>query len=132
MAAILSRPQCVNQWVDWGLMEISLGNYLGQSYIFKIMVCKHLWNITIKLAVGCKNIWVNRCHSGGSLLGEQDQRWNADKPSAALDPYIPTWLTTSPANHRPANFSQTFFFFKHWKEIVKSGAISGWTDEDQF
>ena len=24
--------------------------------------------------------------------------------SAALDPYIPTWLTTSPANHRPANF----------------------------
>ena len=38
----------------------------------------------------------------------QDRRWNADKPSAALDPYIPTWITTSPANHRPANF---FFFF---------------------
>ena len=61
---------------------------------------------------------------------EQDRRWNADKPSAALDPYIPTWLTTSPANHRPANF--WLFLFKHWKEIVKSGTISGWTDEDQF
>ena len=61
----------------------------------------------------------------------QDRRWNADKPSAALDPYIPTWLTTLPANYRPANFLKTFFF-KHWKEIVKSGAISGWTDEDQF
>ena len=61
---------------------------------------------------------------------QQDRRWNADKPSAALDPYIPTWLTTSPANYRPANFWKTFFFLKHWKEIVKSGAISGWTDED--
>ena len=66
-------------------------------------------------------------------LGKQDRRWNADKPSAALDPYIPTWLTTSSANHRPANFWKSFFFFlKHWKEIVKSGAISCWTDVDQF
>ena len=50
---------------------------------------------------------------------EQDRRWNADKPSATLDPYIPTWLTTSPANHRPANF---WFFFlniemKLWKVV---------------
>ena len=57
--------------------------------------------------------------------------WNTDKPSAALDPYIPTWLTTSPANHRPANVWKSFFF-KHWKEIVKSGAISAWTDENKF
>ena len=42
---------------------------------------------------------------------KQDRRWNADKPSAALDPYILTWLTTSPANHRPANFL-FFFTFK--------------------
>ena len=62
---------------------------------------------------------------------KQDRRWNADKPSAALDPCIPTWSTTSPANYRPANFWKTFFL-KHWKEIVKSGAISGWTDEDKF
>ena len=53
----------------------------------------------------------------GNLL--QDRRWNADKPSAALDPYIPTWLTTSPANHRPANF---WIFFlnigrKLWKVV---------------
>ena len=61
--------------------------------------------------------------------GEQDRRWNAHKPSAALDPYIPTWLTTSPGNHRPANF--WFYFFKHWNEIVKSGATSGPTDEHQ-
>ena len=59
---------------------------------------------------------------------KQDRRWNADKPSAALDPYMPTWLTTSPANHRPANF---WFFFKHWNEIVKSGATSGPADEHQ-
>ena len=24
------------------------------------------------------------------------------------------------------------FFFKHWKEIVKNSAISGWTYEDQL
>ena len=40
---------------------------------------------------------------------KQDRRWNADKPSAALDPYIPTWLTTSPANHTLANFWKSFF-----------------------
>ena len=45
----------------------------------------------------------------------QDRRWNADKPSAALDPYIPTWLTISPANHRPANFWFDFFFFFTFK-----------------
>ena len=61
-------------------------------------------------------------------LIKQDRRWNADKPSTALDPYMPTWLTTSPANHRPANF---WFFFKHWNEIVKSGATSGPADEHQ-
>ena len=33
-------------------------------------------------------------------------------PSAAFDPYIPTWLTTSPANHKPANFLLFFFTFK--------------------
>ena len=43
-------------------------------------------------------------------LFKQDRRWNADKPSAALDPYIPTWLTTLPANHIPANFWKSFFF----------------------
>ena len=53
------------------------------------------------------------------IYRQQDRRWNADKPSAALDPYIPIWLTTSPANQRPANFWKSFFF-KHWKEIVKS------------
>ena len=62
---------------------------------------------------------------------KQDRRWNADKPLAALDPYILTWWTTSPANHRPANFWKSFFL-KHWNEIVKSVAISGWTDEDQL
>ena len=66
--------------------------------------------------------------SGSSVSLKQDRRWNADKPSAALDPYMPTWLTTSPANHRPANF---WFFFKHWNEIVKSGATSGPADEHQ-
>ena len=51
----------------------------------------------------------------------QDQRWNADKPSAALDPYIPIWLTTSPAYQRPANFWKSFFFpnieRKLWKVL---------------
>ena len=53
------------------------------------------------------------------ITRRQDRRWNADKPSAALDPYIPTRLTTSPANHRPANF---WFFclnieMKLWKVV---------------
>ena len=58
----------------------------------------------------------------------QDRRWNAEKPSAALDPYISTWLTTSPDNHKFWNFC----FLKIGREIVKSGAISVWTDEDQL
>ena len=49
-----------------------------------------------------------------------------------LDPYIPTWLTTAPANHRPANFWKKQNKKQHWNEIVKSVAISGWTDEDQL
>ena len=61
---------------------------------------------------------------------KQDRRWNADKPSAALDPYIPTWLTTSSANHRPANFWKSFFFFwnigrKLWK-VVQSHVELMW------
>ena len=53
-------------------------------------------------------------------------RWKADKLLAALYPYIRTWLTTSPANHRPANFWKCFFFFlnterKLWK-VVQSQA----------
>ena len=55
-----------------------------------------------------------------TVIVVQDRRWNADKPSAALDPYIPTWLTTSPANHRPANFWFFFFFYiqrKLWKVV---------------
>ena len=65
-------------------------------------------------------------HKAG-VGGKQDRPWNADKPSAALDPYIPIWLTTSPANQRPANV--WIFFFEHWKEIVKSVALSGWTGQ---
>ena len=72
------------------------------------------------------DLWKRHVASGV----QQDRRWNADKPSAALDPHIPTWITTSPANHRPANIWKSFF--SHWKEIVKRVAISGWTDEDQL
>ena len=39
--------------------------------------------------------------------------------------------TTSPANHRPGNFWNSLFFLQ-WKQIVKSGTISGWTYEDQL
>ena len=67
-----------------------------------------------------------------SHMFKQDRRWNADKPSATLDPYIPIWLTTSPANQRPANFWKKKILSKHWKEIVKSVAFSGWTGEDQL
>ena len=50
---------------------------------------------------------------------KQDRRWNADKPSAALDPYIPTWLTTSPANHRSTCQLLIFFYIqrKLWKVV---------------
>ena len=81
----------------------------------------------------------------------QDRCWNVEQPSAALDPEI-QWLTSSPANHRLANFLKikmlngpawhlhvaisaslcpifcdagTGFFFNIEKEIVKIGAISG-------
>ena len=37
-------------------------------------------------------------------LEKQDRRWNAEKPSATLDPLISTRLTTLPTNHRSANF----------------------------
>ena len=63
-------------------------------------------------------IWTSDCFWGKvfnylhRFKIEQYRRWNADKPSAALDPYIPTWLTTSSANHRPANFWKSFFFFE--------------------
>ena len=42
----------------------------------------------------------------------KNRRWNA------LDPYI-IWLTTSPANHRPANFWFFFFYIqrKLWKVV---------------
>ena len=42
-------------------------------------------------------------------------------------PDIPTIL---PANQR--TFENLLFFFKHWKEIVKSVAFSGWTDNDHL
>ena len=70
----------------------------------------------------------------GHTGAKQDWRWNTEKPSATLDPWIPTWLSTSPTNHRPANFwkFQKPIFFKHfmkrnWK-VVQS--ISGWIDID--
>ena len=39
---------------------------------------------------------------GGPI--KKDRRWTAEQPSVALGLWIQTWLTTSPANHRPANF----------------------------
>ena len=48
----------------------------------------------------------------------QDRHWNAEKPSATLDPWIPTSI-----NHF-ASQSQTcepFCIFLHWKRIVKIG-----------
>ena len=65
-----------------------------------------------------------------NVYNRQDRRWNADKPSAALDPYIPTWLTTSSANRRPANFWKPFFFFENigrklWK-VVQSQVELMW------
>ena len=51
----------------------------------------------------CRLCYCDSCH-------KQDRRWNADKPSAALDLYMPIWLTTSPANQIPANFWKILFF----------------------
>ena len=64
------------------------------------------------------NHWYN------DMIIVQDRRWNADKPSATLDPSIPIWSTILPANHRPAYFWKYFFFFflffftlKLWKVV---------------
>ena len=74
--------------------------------------------------VSCEMISVLTCriHGKKNLANfyKQDRRWNADKPSAALDPCIPTWWTTSPANYRPANFWKPFFLnigSKLWKVV---------------
>ena len=67
------------------------------------------------------------------ISAQQHQHWNAEKPSTILDPSTTTWLSTSPTNHRPANFwklkkknfIQTFREKKLWK-VVQS--IPVWTD----
>ena len=53
-----------------------------------------------------------------------------------LDPQIPTrswWLlvTTSPTNHKPANFWKFWKpFFLHWKETWESGVIAYWSNKE--
>ena len=69
-------------------------------------------NIYIKTRGCLRHTWYFNTSNRILSCIQQDRRWNADKPSAALDPYIPTWLTTSSANHRPANFWKSFFFFE--------------------
>ena len=124
----------------WPFKDISEMLCVGKSYTHSVIIlwmrqanARRRYNVTSSL-IGWVHTHNNPCaFDRNHNKIKQDRRWNADKPSAALDPYIPTWLTTSSANHRPANFSKSFFFFlKHWKEIVKSGAISCWTDVDQF
>ena len=100
----------VRKRLSWVLTSVTL--------TFDLWPWPFAWTSLLSLVITPENFMMIRWWQHG----EQDRRWNADKPSAALDPYIPTWLTTSPANHRPANFS---FFFSHSKEIVKSGATSG-------
>ena len=85
-------------------MELKSGqitkNGADTSHPHVLYVC-HIWS-----QIGMKP----RSGQGQNL--KQDRRWNTDKPTAALDPYIPTWLTTSPANHRPANLWKYTFFFE--------------------
>ena len=56
--------------------------------------------------------------------------WNVEKTLNDLRSIIPMSI-----NHF-ASQSQTcelfYFFFLHWKRIMKSGVISGWTDEDEL
>ena len=111
----------VRKRLSWVLTSVTL--------TFDLWPWPFAWTSLLTMVITPENFMMIRWWEHG----EQDRRWNADKPSAALDPYIPTWLTTSSTNHRPANFWKSFFFFlKHWKEIVKSCAISCWTDVDQF
>ena len=86
-------------------------------------------NISFGVCVCLKSAKFEKCDVKLTDKLKQDRRWNADKPSVALDPYIPIWLTTSPANQKPF---ENLFFSKHWKEIVKSVAFSGWTGEEQL
>ena len=76
----------------------------------KMFSSKFLWFSMISM------IWTY--FYGPNDISQQDWRWNADKPSAALDPYIPTWLTTLPANQT----CQLLIFFlnigrKLWKVV---------------
>ena len=69
---------------------------LKRKLLKKVWLC--FWHYINTTKITCKVI------HPGKQTSKQDRRWNAEKPSAALDPWIPTWLTTSPANHKPANF----------------------------
>ena len=111
----------------WNLMD-DLGTTIGHLSFAVSSFVQHfiaIGELKLELQSGNaqfgSNLTIFRAVSPWNLTDdlEQDRRWNADKPSAALDPYIPTWLTTSPANHRPANF---WFFFlniemKLWKVV---------------
>ena len=46
----------------------------------------------------------------------QDRRWNADKPSTALDPYIPTWPLRQPIIDLP---TFKIFFLNTGKKLWK-------------
>ena len=87
------------------------GNSLYLCVFSVIHTQRDIWQQQICASCNCAPLFSQR---------QQDRRWNADKPSATLDPYIPTWLTTSPANHRPANFWLfDFFFFFTFKGICE-------------
>ena len=87
---------------------------------------------------------------------QQDRRWNADKPSSALDLYIPTWLTNSPANRYEHNFGSFYrnppiletvsiasmcqhgphweSFFSYWNATTGDNSSNGeclWINDDQ-
>ena len=107
-------PLIINKRLKCNLHQFS---FMSTSLMWCASMIFHDTNIDDK-RYKWKEDTTFRAHLDSFLLLsglKQDRRWNADKPSAALDPYMPTWLTTSPANHRPANFWFFFFFFFTFK-----------------
>ena len=60
---------------------------------------------------------------------KQDRRWNADKPSATINPNT---INHFASQSQTCQLLRNFFFFFFYVQTVNSDAISGWTDEDQL
>ena len=80
-----------HMWIQTGVTVRKRLSWVVTSVTltFDLWPWSFAWTLLWSLVITPQNFMMIRWweHS------QQDRRLNADKPSAALDPYIPTWLT---------------------------------------